>query len=73
MLYTQWVPYAAFVIAFLAIMSLGVLEIARGAEAERVRLIGYMCAILLGGGAVFSTVLGASQFLLYRSAVREAP
>lgn len=58
MLVTMWFPYAMFLIAFLIIMALGNLEVARNAHDPRVETFGYMCAVFLGTGAVFWFVLG---------------
>jgi len=73
MLYTQYLPYCAFGLAFLTIMGLGILEIARGVEAPRVSLIGYMCATMLGASVLFIGVLVPFLFADMRAAVRKSP
>lgn len=71
MLYTQYLPYAAFGDAFVAIMALGVLEIARGVDDPRVAAIGYICATFFGTSALFIAVLVPFLFLNIRAALRQ--
>jgi lysylphosphatidylglycerol synthetase-like protein (DUF2156 family) len=72
MLFTNWLPYAAFLVAFLVVAGVGVLELARGADDERVAVIGYMCAVVLTGGALFWAILGSFVFTNMVSALRKA-
>lgn len=72
MLITNWLPYTVFLIVFLLIMALGVLELARGAEEPRVRLVGYICATAAAGAALFWSVLGSFLFANMLSAVRNS-
>jgi len=72
MLFNQWLPSIIFYAAFLLVISLGILEIARGAEQSGVRLLGYMGATLCAGAAVFSLILGTSWFVYYVSVLRQA-
>lgn len=71
MLFTNWLPFVVFLIAFLVIAGLGLLELARGAEDERVRLLGYMCAVLPAAAAAFWSIVGVVEFLNLLSALRD--
>jgi hypothetical protein len=75
LLYGNWLPYIAFAIGFMVFAAVGVLELARNAEAPRVRLIGYMSAALIGSGAVFHLLVGAFRFasLIIASTGRAEP
>ena len=71
MLFNTWMPNVVFLIAFLLVIGLGVLQIARGAEEPGVKIVGYMGATLCAGGAVFWFAMGISWFLYYSSVLRE--
>lgn len=71
-LFTQYLPYSAFGAAFVAIIALGIREMAAGAEDARVRLIGYMCSVLFATSAIFIAILVPFLFFHIRSAVRES-
>jgi len=71
MLFTQWLPYTAFFIAFLGVVGLGFLEVAREIEHPRAKLVGYMCAMMCAGGAAFWGILGSFLFLNMISTLRE--
>lgn len=58
MLVTMWLPYAAFLIAFLLVMAIGTVEFATSSQDPRVQTVGFMCALFLGAGGVFWFVLG---------------
>jgi hypothetical protein len=66
MLVANWFPWVVFLIAFIGVMTVGILEIAQAAEAPRVRFFGYMCVTLCAGGAVFWLALG---YVLFRNMV----
>jgi predicted secreted protein len=57
MLFTNWLPFVVFLIAFLLVTAIGALELSRGTDDGRVRLVGYMCAVVMGSGAVFWSIL----------------
>lgn len=71
MLFTQWLPYTAFLIAFLGVVGLGFLEVAREIEHPRAKILGYMCAMMCAGGAVFWGVLGSFLLTNMISVLRE--
>jgi predicted secreted protein len=71
MLFTNWLPFVVFLVAFLFVMALGLLELARGAEDERIRLLGYACAVLPTSGAAFWSILGVIEFSNMLSALRD--
>jgi hypothetical protein len=68
----QWFAYASFLVGFLLIIFLGLLEMAHWVEEPRVSFVGYMCATMAAGGAVYWAVLGVFIFANLRSAIREA-
>ncbi|NNE20397.1 MAG: hypothetical protein HKN10_18175 [Myxococcales bacterium] len=70
MLFTQWLPYTVFFIAFLLVVGVGFLEVAREIEHPRVELVGYMCATLCMGGAAFWSILGFFLFAHMLSVLR---
>jgi len=70
LLFTNWLPYTAFLIAILLVTGLGILEIARAVEEPRITLLGQMCALLCVTGAVFWSVLGSFLFTNMLSAIR---
>jgi predicted secreted protein len=57
MLFTNWLPFVVFLIGFLIVTALGALELSRGTDDARVTVLGYMCAVLMGGGAAFWSIL----------------
>jgi len=69
LLYTNWLPYVAFVVGYLVITAVAMVELAGYSASERVQLLGRMCGIFFGGGAVFVSVLGAYHFIALRKAV----
>jgi len=71
MLITDWLSWVALQVSLLIILGLGILEIARGAGEPRVALIGYMCCIMCGFGAVFWTILGGVLFTNMMRIIRE--
>jgi hypothetical protein len=72
LLFTSWLPYVAFLTAWLLVLGLGIVESARWVEAPEVRLICYMCAMVLFGGAIFTVVLGSLLFANMLSVIRKA-
>lgn len=52
LLVTQVVPLCAFICGFLLVVGLGVLELSRGAEEPRVKIVGTMAASLAFIGAL---------------------
>jgi len=72
MLFTQWLPYAVFLVAFLWITAVGNIQIARSVDDPRVQLLGYMCAGFLAMGGLFWLLLGCGfMFLNMVSALRQ--
>ena len=49
MLIIQWFPYNAFIIAFLFTTAAGTFHFAREFGDRGVKIVGYMCATILGG------------------------
>ncbi len=72
MLFTKWLPYATFLVVFLIVASLGVLELARGADDDRIRIVGYACTMLMLGGAAFWSILGVFVFAHMWSVLRDS-
>lgn len=72
-LYTQYLAYCVFGMAYLVVVSFGLLEMTRGVENDGVKLVGYMCTTLLLSAAVFITLLVPFLFMDMRRAVRGAP
>jgi hypothetical protein len=70
LLFTNWLPYAAFLISVLVVTALGILEIAKAAQEPRITLLGYACATLCATGALFWSVLGSFLFADMVSAIR---
>jgi hypothetical protein len=64
MLFTQWLPYAVFLTAFLLIAAVGNVQIARTVEDPRVQLLGYMCGGFLAMGGLFWLLLGCGFVFL---------
>ena len=76
LLFTQWLPYAVFLIAFLLICAVGNIQIARCVDDPRVQLLGYMCAGFLAMGGFFWLLLGCGfvfphMFSALRRSVRD--
>ncbi len=71
MLFTNWLPYVIFLCAILLVTGTGVLELAREVEEPRVKIVGYMCAVVLVGGAGFWSILGIFVFANMLSALRD--
>jgi hypothetical protein len=69
LLYGIWLPYIAFAIGFMVFATVGVLELARGAQAPRVRLVGQMSAMLIASGVAFHLLVGAVHFVSLRKAI----
>lgn len=59
LLITQVVPLCAFICGFLLVIGLGVLELARGAEEPRVKIVGSMAASLAFVGALAYLGMGS--------------
>jgi hypothetical protein len=70
-LFTHYLPLAAFTAGYLFVVGLGVLELARGVVDVRVATIGYMGATLCISGGVVWIGLGAAWVLHVLSALRE--
>jgi hypothetical protein len=71
MLFTQFLTFYLFLVGFLVVTGLGILELARGVEEPGVRIVGYMCASLCASGAVLWILLGTSWFTHHLSVLRQ--
>jgi hypothetical protein len=71
MLITQWFPYTAFIIVFLFTTAAGTFHFARQYGDRGVEIVGYMCALVLGGGGVFIIVLASFLLAHFLSTLRE--
>ncbi len=73
MLFTNWLPYALFLIGFLLIVAIGNVRIAKVVDDPTVATFGYLCAGFLAMGALFWLVLGlAATFPNMVAAIRKS-
>jgi len=56
-LFTHYLPLASFFAVFTAVACFGFIELARGADDQRVATIGYMVAVVCGSSTLVWTVL----------------
>ena len=72
MLFTNWLPYVAFLIAFQLAMSVGLFEVGRGMEEPRIGAVAYIGAVMCAATAIFWVFLAPFVFLSMLSALRKA-
>lgn len=71
-LITHYMGLAAFLAAFLTIITFVLLELARSADAPSVATIGYMAVVLWVGGIVFILVTAAAWLYHASTVIRQA-
>jgi hypothetical protein len=72
LLYTNFLPYTAFVIGLLLISATGLLAVAKEAQSLGVKQVVYLCAAFLGTGSAFIAILGPFHFFSCRSAIQSS-
>lgn len=72
MLFTNWLPYVAFLIAFQLAMSVGLYGLGRGAEETTAEIVAYAGSTMCAAAAAFWLVLGPFVFVSMLNAVRKA-
>ena len=70
LLYTNFLPYAAFAIALLLLSAAGLLASAKDVQSLGAKQVGYMCATFLGSGSAFMVLLSPFHFFSCRSAIQ---
>ncbi len=71
-LFTHAVPLGLFLAGLLAVVSVGLVGLAQGAESPFTRTVGHMSATLLGGGAVFMVFATAMWVFHMRAEFRRS-
>lgn len=71
-LITHYMGLAAFLVAYLAVITFVLLELARNAVEPTVSTIGYMAVVLWTGGLIFLLVTAAAWVYHVSTAIREA-
>jgi hypothetical protein len=72
LLFTHYIGLGAFLVAFLVIITLVLLELATSAEQPAVANIGYTAVVLWVGGIIYLLVTVAAWVYHARSIIREA-
>jgi hypothetical protein len=72
MLFTNWLPYVAFLVAFQLVMSVGLYGLGRGAKETTAEIVAYAGSVMCAVAATFWVVLGPFVFVGMLNAVRKA-
>jgi hypothetical protein len=72
MLFTNWLPYVAFLVAFQLTMSVGLYGLGRGAKEATAEIVAYAGSTMCAVTATFWVVLGPFVFVSMLAALRKA-